>query len=109
MNRKSRLKSLFLFLVEKFGAWQGHECDCGGPILLWREGGRSARLIVIFEEANHPPLIIDVGQQVTTNCFRRVVDESVIETLVVTEVKAVVQQLPLQVPVGFGDEHKTGI
>ena len=80
-----------------------------GAFLGRSEGRCGARLVMVLEEAQQLGLIRRIGVQVKTNAFGILVFQAIVEPLVVTEVKSFLLQLPLQVPIGFGDEKEVRI
>ena len=61
---------------------------------------------MVLDEANELLLVGKVGVEVKPNTLRVVVFEAVIEPLVVAEIESLLLQLPLQVPIGLGDEEE---
>src|SRR5206468_3716199 len=72
---------LELAAVEERPARQGHQRDCGGPVPRRREGRGGARLVVVFEEADHPLLPGRVGGEVLPDRGGVLVREPVVEAL----------------------------
>ncbi len=62
------------------------------------------RLVVVLDEPHQPFLVGGVGEQVQSYLLGVLVHQPVVEALVVAEVEALLLELPLQVPVGLGDE-----
>ena len=60
---------------------------------------------MVFKETQEPRLVAHVGTQVVADSGRVLADDPFAEPLVVAEVEPVLLKLPLQVPVGLGDEH----
>src|SRR5215469_2663718 len=69
MNRQMRAKALHLFFMQQCGPRKSEERYGSGTILVRREGGGGARLVMILEESNHMPLIVDIRQQVIADCL----------------------------------------
>ena len=63
---------------------------------------------MILDEAHHALLISRIGQQVLPHALGVLMLHAVVEFLVVAEIKALLLQFPLQIPVGFGDELELG-
>ena len=63
---------------------------------------------MVLDEAHHALLVSGIGQQVLPHALGVLMFHAIIEFLVVAEIKAVLLQFPLQIPVGFGDELELG-
>src|SRR5262245_17640660 len=98
--------SLELSFVKEPQAWQ--RCTRHGrrSLFLRRKRGRGARLVVVFDEAKEPVLVRNVGEEMLANAGRVVVLEPIVEAFVVAEVEPEFLELPLEVPVRFGDEKE---
>src|SRR5580692_1994521 len=83
---------------------EGGYCDCGSPLLCGPKGRRGSRLVVVLEEANQLLLVGKVSAEMKPNSLCIVMLQAIVEPLVVTEVEPLLLQLPLQVPVGLGNE-----
>jgi hypothetical protein len=70
----------------------------------WDSAG-NAGLIVILQEPQEATLVTQVGAQVVADRLGVFANDSVVEPLVITEVEPVFLQIPLHVPIGFGDQH----
>src|SRR5262249_42708520 len=67
------------------------------------EDGCCARFIVVLEETQQLLLVSHCGAQMQPDALWVVVLEPIIKSLVVTEVEALLLQLPFETPVGFSD------
>jgi len=106
LDRQLHLASLELAVVKQPRARQRCDHDGGGPSPCRAKGRCGARLVVVLDEAQQSALAGGVSGQVKPDRLGRLVQEAVVESLVVTVVEALLEQLPLQVPVGFGDEDE---
>ncbi len=61
---------------------------------------------MVLEEAQQFGLIPQVGAEMQTNAFGGLVLQAVVEPLVVAEIESLLLQLPLEVPIGFGNEQE---
>src|SRR6478609_394812 len=79
----------------------GH-CSC---LLFCRRKSRCCpRFIVVLDETEQFPLVGKVSAEMEPNILCILVFKSIIESLVVAEVEAMLLQLPLQVPISLGNE-----
>src|SRR5262245_9520285 len=74
-----------------------------------RESRRRARLIVIFEEACQPILIVEPGPQMGANGADIRMAETRVKPLVVTIVEALLLQFPFEVPIGLGQKGEARV
>ena len=81
-------------------------CNCGGLLLCRRKSRCGPRLIVVLEEAKQLLLVGKISTEMKPNTLCIVMLQAIIESLVVTEVEPLLLQLPLQVPVSFGNEEE---
>src|SRR5215218_5104549 len=73
-------------------------------MLLRREDPGRPRLVVILEEASQARLVVEAGREMVADGGGVGAAQSIIEPLVVAIVEALLQQLPFEVPIGFGQE-----
>ena len=102
MNRPS----FDLAVVDQPHPGLGERGDGGRLPARRAERERGPRLVVVLDEPHQAALIAEVRLKVPANLRRRSVHQPVVETLVVAVVEALLLQLPLQVPVGLGDEDE---
>src|SRR5208337_3167884 len=103
-DRQLHFAALELSLVKESRARQGRCRYCNGALLGWRKGRSRTRFIVVLDEAQEFVLICRIGAKMQADAFRILMLQPVIQPFVIAEVEAFLFQLPLQVPVGFGDE-----
>src|SRR6516162_1124579 len=74
-----------------------------------RETLRRTRLVVVLNEAQKLVLINRFSRKMEADTFCVVMLEPIIESFVVTEVKALLLQLPLEIPISLGNEAEVGM
>src|SRR5580700_9458640 len=85
---------------------QGGYCDCRGPFPCRRKGRCGPWLIMVLEEAKQFILICRGGTEMKPKILCVVMLQAIINPLVVTEVEPLLLQLPLHIPVSFGNEQE---
>src|SRR5436190_14955282 len=71
-----------------------------------REGGRGARLVVVFQEAPELVLIIQSSLEVLAYRTGASLAEAIIKSLVVSVIESLLLERPFEVPVNLGKEAK---
>ena len=103
-DRQPHLPSLELPLVQQLRPGEGEDRHGRGAPFSGRKRGSRPGLVMVLDEADHPLLVGRIRQEVLTHALGIPVLHPVVELLVVAEVEPLLLQLPLQVPVGLGDE-----
>ena len=103
-DRQPHLPSLELPLVQQPGPGEREDRHGRSAPFSVRKRGSGPRLVMVLDEPDHPLLVGKIRQEVQTHVLGSPVFHPVVEFLVVAEVEALLLQLPLQVPVGLGDE-----
>src|SRR6516225_7399476 len=99
VGRHSDPSSLKLALMEEPQS-RGQEGDDRRRLMLSpRKFGRGARLVVVFEKARELVLVIEPGEQMTTDRPGMTVSQPVIEALIVTIGKTLLLQGPFEIPI----------
>src|ERR1700691_695337 len=98
--------SLELSVVEELAARNRCHRYGGGSRFGRGKCGCYPRFVVVLNKANQLLLVSKIRTKVKSNTFRLVVFQAIIKLLVITEIEALLLQLPLQIPIGFGDKHE---
>jgi hypothetical protein len=70
---------------------------------------RGARLVVVFEKARQLVLVIEPGEQMTTNRRGMTLPQPVVKPLIVAVSKALLLQGPFEIPIDFRHEGKVRV
>ena len=99
---------LELTLVPERRPRQGGDDHRGRPFGGRRELAGDAGFVVVLDEAHEASLVFEVGAEVAAYVRGAGVEQAVVEALVVAVVEAELLELPLEIPVGLGDEQESG-
>ena len=103
-NRHAYLPAFKLAFMKESRSWLRGCCDCSSLLLFGRKRRCCPRLIVVFQEAKQLLLVGKVSTKMKADTFRIIMLKPVIESLVIAEVKPMLLQLILQVPISLGNE-----
>ena len=71
--------------------------------------GFGAKIAEALEKAKKPSLVRKLRTEMHAHALGIVVFQPVVQPLVVAEIESLLLELPLQVPIGLGDEKKVGM
>src|SRR5947209_14195467 len=98
-----RMESLELSVVVEARALKRRHHYRRRPFLLRAKGVRGPRLVMVLDEPNEPILVILRGAQMAVYRLRGLADQTIVEALVVAEIKSLMLQDPFHVPICLRD------